>query len=244
MRTSSKLSRLARSLSPLSLARVWPHSLAGLLWDNAGDTPWSALHRVQLHLRLALHRLARTPATDDARRQQPLDSPLTRSLCAPGIALDTLHTLCYRTNPPSVTRGPLLARDTHMLAPRPVHLVTVLHGLWGSPSHIAYVVDSITRHAARPSAPRSRARDSSPARTTDSKVEVVVLAPRTNAESFAHTYDGIDVCADRVVEEIDAEVRRIEDDGGKVERFSIVGCALCLYRPPSSVRKTHPGANV
>ncbi|BGO88545.1 hypothetical protein NBRC10512_003357 [Rhodotorula toruloides] len=113
-----------------------------------------------------------------------------------------------------------------MLAPRPVHLVTVLHGLWGSPTHIAYVVDSITRHAARPSAPKSRARDSSPTRAAEKKVEVVVLAPRTNAESFAHTYDGIDVCADRVVEEIDAEVQRIEEDGGKVERFSIVGYSL------------------
>ncbi|BGP21280.1 lipid particle protein [Rhodotorula toruloides] len=113
-----------------------------------------------------------------------------------------------------------------MLAPRPVHLVTVLHGLWGSPTHIAYVVDSVTRHASRPSALRSRARESSPSRAAETDVEVVVLAPRTNAESFAHTYDGIDVCADRVVDEIDAEVRRIEDDGGRVERFSIVGYSL------------------
>ncbi|BGP36287.1 hypothetical protein JCM10449v2_000185 [Rhodotorula kratochvilovae] len=109
-----------------------------------------------------------------------------------------------------------------VVRPYPVHLVTACHGLWGQPAHIAYIKESITRHVARPSAPRSRPRDRSPERD----VKVVVLVPETNAASFAHTYDGVDVCADRVVDEIDAEIRRIEQDGGKVERFSIVGYSL------------------
>ncbi|GJN92027.1 hypothetical protein Rhopal_005055-T1 [Rhodotorula paludigena] len=115
------------------------------------------------------------------------------------------------------------------LRPYPVHLVTVLHGLWGQPSHVAYIVESVTRHASRPSAPRSHARDRSPERSkpsTDDDIKVVVHTPETNAVSWAHTYDGIDVCADRVVDEIDDECKRIELDGGKVERFSIVGYSL------------------
>lgn len=115
------------------------------------------------------------------------------------------------------------------LRPYPVHLVTVLHGLWGQPSHVAYIVESVTRHALRPSAPRSHARDRSPERSkpsTDDDIKVVVHTPETNAVSWAHTYDGIDVCADRVVDEIDDECKRIELDGGKVERFSIVGYSL------------------
>ncbi|GAA6046537.1 hypothetical protein JCM3770_006198 [Rhodotorula araucariae] len=112
-----------------------------------------------------------------------------------------------------------------MAARYPVHLAVACHGLWGQPAHIAYIKESIARHAARPSAPRSRGpRDRSPERRED--VKVVVLVPETNAASFAHTYDGVDVCADRVVEEIDAEIRRIEHEGGKVERFSIVGYSL------------------
>ncbi|GAA5891805.1 hypothetical protein JCM8208_002892 [Rhodotorula glutinis] len=106
------------------------------------------------------------------------------------------------------------------MAPRPypVHLVTACHGLWGHPSHIAYIKESLLYHTSRPGS--SSSSSSSPA------PKVIVLVPETNAVSFAHTYDGIDTCADRVVDEIDAEVKRIHDDGGRVEAFSIVGYSL------------------
>ncbi|POY70541.1 hypothetical protein BMF94_6455 [Rhodotorula taiwanensis] len=103
----------------------------------------------------------------------------------------------------------------------PVHLVTVLHGLWGAPQHVNYIVESVTRQAA--AATRTgKDRGHTPA------TKVVVLAPSTNAESFAHTYDGIDVCADRVLAEIDAECKRIttEDPSARIAKFSIVGYSL------------------
>ncbi|GAA5957391.1 hypothetical protein JCM21900_006886 [Sporobolomyces salmonicolor] len=114
------------------------------------------------------------------------------------------------------------------MTPRPVHLVTVLHGLWGSPSHVEYICQSVITHTARPDAPRSQPRSSSLARASngdrDKDVEVVVLPAKLN--EFTNTYDGIDLCAERVLTEIDDECKRIEDAGGRVERFSIVGYSL------------------
>jgi hypothetical protein len=49
----------------------------------------------------------------------------------------------------------------------------------------------------------------------------VVLPASLNENT--HTYDGVDVCAERVVKEIDEEIQRITADGGTVKRFSIVG---------------------
>ncbi|GAA5981084.1 hypothetical protein JCM10908_003978 [Rhodotorula pacifica] len=113
----------------------------------------------------------------------------------------------------------------------PVHLVTVLHGLWGSPQHINYIVEAITKYASSSSTTSARAGATS--RGTASlaapvQPKVVVLAPSTNAESFAHTYDGIDLCADRVLAEIDAECARItsEDPSAHIAKFSIVGYSL------------------
>lgn len=102
----------------------------------------------------------------------------------------------------------------------PVHLVTVLHGLWGAPQHVQYIVDAITNH--------SLAAASNHRRYTGTQPKVVVLAPSTNAESFAHTYDGIDECSVRVVQEIDAECARItiEDPSARIAKFSIIGYSL------------------
>lgn len=102
----------------------------------------------------------------------------------------------------------------------PVHLVTVLHGLWGAPQHVQYIVDAISNHAAAASNRHHS--------YTGAQPKVVVLAPSTNAESFAHTYDGIDECSVRVVQEIDAECARIttEDPSARIARFSIVGYSL------------------
>ncbi|ORY90238.1 putative serine esterase-domain-containing protein [Leucosporidium creatinivorum] len=110
------------------------------------------------------------------------------------------------------------------MPPYPVHLCVVLHGLWGNPSHIGYVCRSLAAKAGA-SSPQSRKRATSPTRsTTDVTPTLVVLPAKLNAET--RTYDGIDLCAERVVQEIDEELKRIEEEGGKVERFSIVGYSL------------------
>ncbi|BGP36251.1 hypothetical protein JCM10449v2_000149 [Rhodotorula kratochvilovae] len=92
-----------------------------------------------------------------------------------------------------------------------VHLVVILHGLFGSPSHVGYLASALKREAALHSSDGP---------------EVVVLVAQSNGLSSGHLYDGIDVCAVRVVEEIDAEVRRLAWEGRTVERFSMVGYSL------------------
>ncbi|GAA5899247.1 lipase ROG1 family protein [Sporobolomyces salmoneus] len=99
-----------------------------------------------------------------------------------------------------------------MSSPTSTHLVTLIHGLWGNTSHIRYLEESLLKHHAS-------------ARSKDGNgVELVVLNAKMN--EFTNTYDGIDLCAERVLNEIDEEVQRIEKEGGKVERFSIVGYSL------------------
>jgi len=95
-----------------------------------------------------------------------------------------------------------------------VHLLVILHGLWGTRNHIRYLAESALEHTARQNAPRSR----------DDKgedVKLVVLNAKLNENT--NTYDGIDLCAERVLNEVDEEIQRIREDGGVVDRFSIVG---------------------
>ncbi|GAA5854978.1 hypothetical protein JCM8547_002330 [Rhodosporidiobolus lusitaniae] len=97
-------------------------------------------------------------------------------------------------------------------SPTPVHLLVTAHGLWGNPSHIEYIKEAALKFAAR-SADKSG-------------TKLVVLAAKSNGTTWTHTYDGIDTCADRVVEEIDEEVKKIQREGGKVTKFSMVGYSL------------------
>lgn len=94
------------------------------------------------------------------------------------------------------------------MAPQPVHLLTVCHGLWGSPSHVGYICQSALAQSHRSS-------------SSAEGVKLVVLPARSM--EWVKSYDGIDHCAERVVQEIDEEIQRIENDGGKVVRFSILG---------------------
>ncbi|GAA6010273.1 hypothetical protein JCM10207_005699, partial [Rhodosporidiobolus poonsookiae] len=104
--------------------------------------------------------------------------------------------------------------------PYPVHLIVATHGLWGAPQHIAYVGEAALKHAARANAPRSRTAPH------EDNVKLVVLAAKSNSADWTWTYDGVDVMADRVVEEIDDKIKEIARDGGKVTRFSMVGYSL------------------
>ncbi|GAA5861338.1 hypothetical protein JCM3774_000215 [Rhodotorula dairenensis] len=94
-----------------------------------------------------------------------------------------------------------------------VHLCVILHGLWGSPAHVDYIKEALLRQAAElDQRPESR---------------LAAFVSKSNSTSSGHLYDGFDVCAERVVDEIDAEVERIaSDEGGTVDKFSIVGYSL------------------
>ncbi|SCZ89901.1 BZ3500_MvSof-1268-A1-R1_Chr1-3g01649 [Microbotryum saponariae] len=138
------------------------------------------------------------------------------------------------------------------------HLLVVCHGLWGQTSHIAYICRSASEHvkALESAVGSTSARSSSKSFESTSstqqsdEVKLVVLPAKLN--EWTNTYDGIDICAERVVREIDQgvhhsqseyfqelpilthsvwgltqkECERIAQDGGQVKRFSIVGYSL------------------
>ncbi|EJD52523.1 lipid particle protein, partial [Auricularia subglabra TFB-10046 SS5] len=94
-----------------------------------------------------------------------------------------------------------------------VHLLVVIHGMWGQPSHVSTAAQIIQETFA---AKQSEA---------DSGLEFDVLLAETNRE--LHTYDGIDWCAERVVKEVMERKATLEKDGLKrVARFSVFGYSL------------------
>lgn len=96
---------------------------------------------------------------------------------------------------------------------RPVHLIVLIHGLYGNPRHLSVPAEEI-RNAAAAAEDASSAADKS-------QPEVVTFC----CTSFAggHTWDGIDTNAWRALEEVKQEIGRIEEDEGKdVELISFV----------------------
>ncbi|KAH8930249.1 DUF676-domain-containing protein [Atractiella rhizophila] len=89
--------------------------------------------------------------------------------------------------------------------PRPVHLVVILHGLWGTRDHIAYISRSVKRAAEDRLAKEEEAAAAQEVGGEGSSVKrkkgkVIVLEAAGN--EWTNTYDGIDFCAHRVQEEI------------------------------------------
>ncbi|KAJ6591588.1 DUF676-domain-containing protein [Mycena vulgaris] len=84
----------------------------------------------------------------------------------------------------------------------PVHLLVLVHGMWGNPGHLAELNRVV--------------KETIPA--------LHVLRAETNQEDS--TYDGIDWGGERVAEEIADEVDKLAKDGRTVTRFSITGYSL------------------
>ncbi|KAJ1307052.1 hypothetical protein OPQ81_008031 [Rhizoctonia solani] len=92
---------------------------------------------------------------------------------------------------------------------RNIHLLALVHGMWGSPEHLTRVEDVIRKKFA----------------DAEGDTEFVTLRIRTNAES--HTYDGLDWGAERTVKEILQTIEELEADGKKkITKFSIFGYSL------------------
>ncbi|KAF9071516.1 putative serine esterase-domain-containing protein [Rhodocollybia butyracea] len=90
-------------------------------------------------------------------------------------------------------------------APSSVHLLVLAHGMWGNPGHLAEM--------------ERIARETFTSSDSKGKDELRVLIAAANREEG--TYDGIDWCAERVVEEA---IHRIQNDEHKhVCKFSITG---------------------
>ncbi|GBE86549.1 Putative lipase [Sparassis crispa] len=95
----------------------------------------------------------------------------------------------------------------------PIHLLVLVHGMWGNPGHLSEMHRIIREHRCQPSSETGPAGE-----------RLEVLLAKTNIEE--HTYDGIDWGGERVAEEIDDAVKTLEDGGKKVTRFSITGYSL------------------
>ncbi|KAH9908811.1 putative serine esterase-domain-containing protein [Fomitopsis serialis] len=94
-----------------------------------------------------------------------------------------------------------------------VHLLVLVHGMWGNPSHLDSLRKGIKERYSQPDCPKG----------PDGE-QLEVLLAETNQDE--HTYDGVDWGGERVAEEILAAVKRLEDTGKKVTRFSMTGYSL------------------
>ncbi|GAM87921.1 hypothetical protein ANO11243_059490 [Dothideomycetidae sp. 11243] len=81
------------------------------------------------------------------------------------------------------------------------HLVVLIHGLWGSPSHLEYLANSL--------------------REGFSKEKLHILVAKSNAKNF--TYDGIETGGERILHEVEAELKRLEDEGTTIRKISVIG---------------------
>lgn len=92
----------------------------------------------------------------------------------------------------------------------PVHLLVLIHGMWGNPTHLAEL---------------SRIyQEVLDERHKEGEERVHVLVAETNKETS--TYDGVDWGGERVVKEIEKKIESLEEEGGKVTKFSVTGYSL------------------
>ncbi|KAL2015611.1 hypothetical protein VTK56DRAFT_5089 [Thermocarpiscus australiensis] len=84
------------------------------------------------------------------------------------------------------------------------HLAVLVHGLWGSPCHMASVAKAL--------------------RAQYPPGKLYILVAKRNSGSF--TYDGIELGGERVCYEIEEELKLIKSKGGDIKKISIVGYSL------------------
>ncbi|KAL9600190.1 MAG: hypothetical protein Q9219_003333 [cf. Caloplaca sp. 3 TL-2023] len=84
------------------------------------------------------------------------------------------------------------------------HLCVLVHGLWGNPSHLAYLAKSL-----REKYPEN---------------QLNILVAKSNSGSY--TYDGIETGGERVTQEIESLLQELESDGAPIAKLSVVGYSL------------------
>ncbi|KAJ7668317.1 putative serine esterase-domain-containing protein [Mycena rosella] len=97
-----------------------------------------------------------------------------------------------------------MSSETQLPKPPMVHLLVLVHGMWGNPDHLAELNRIVKETIPDPT--------------------FHVLRAETNKEDG--TYDGIDWGGERVAEEIADEVNKLAKEGRTVTRFSITGYSL------------------
>ncbi|KAG6861328.1 hypothetical protein C0995_001307 [Termitomyces sp. Mi166 len=90
-----------------------------------------------------------------------------------------------------------------------VHLLVLIHGMWGNPGHLSELKRIVTETYTS---------------SSDDDTQLEVLVAETNSENS--TYDGIDWGGERVAQEVADKVAELEQDGKTVTRFSVTGYSL------------------
>ncbi|CAG8537351.1 11666_t:CDS:2 [Paraglomus brasilianum] len=84
-----------------------------------------------------------------------------------------------------------------------IHFVVWVHGLWGNPGHLEYFVEQLDEKHGD---------------------QIHILNAKCNTSEY--TYDGVDICGERLTEEIMGEYKVLKDRNYKVTKFSIIGYSL------------------
>ncbi|WVO14739.1 hypothetical protein L204_102377 [Cryptococcus depauperatus] len=110
------------------------------------------------------------------------------------------------------------------------HLIVLIHGLYGDLHNLHEVKSELLAQAQdpkriSPSAGLDTSVPSRPQNGSDGKELLTVVYLPKNI-SGARTWDGIDVCAQRVAEEVEGEIDRLFDEGTDVVGFSVMGYSL------------------
>ncbi|KAK6339150.1 hypothetical protein TWF718_008573 [Orbilia javanica] len=117
-----------------------------------------------------------------------------------GLTQELIRITTYRN--PSITSA--RAMSMGMDPPTGDHLVVLVHGLWGNPSHMQYLAESL----------KSRYDDS----------QLIVHVAARNSGNY--TYDGIELGGERLAAEIEELLEDFADKGVIIRKFSIVGYSL------------------
>ncbi|KAK5697689.1 hypothetical protein LTR17_023903 [Elasticomyces elasticus] len=84
------------------------------------------------------------------------------------------------------------------------HLVVICHGLWGNPVHLKHLRDTLATH--------------------HEEAGVYVFTPNANSDSF--TYDGIEVGAERITNEVEQKIDEVRKAGSELSKISVAGYSL------------------
>lgn len=105
------------------------------------------------------------------------------------------------------------------------HVVFLLHGFWGAPSHMFALRDALLAEALQHNASVAIHCCGSYQGVSHCFIAQYQLSIPICSHDYAQTltYDGVDVCADRVLGEIIKYVQDMSRTGLKPEKFSILG---------------------
>ncbi|KAK3673471.1 hypothetical protein LTR78_006705 [Recurvomyces mirabilis] len=98
----------------------------------------------------------------------------------------------------------MAAEEFQQDAAKATHLVVLIHGLWGNPVHLKHLRDTLA--------------------TQRDGEGLYILCPRSNRDNY--TYDGIEVGAERITNEIQETIIELKGKGAQLSKISVNGYSL------------------